>query len=162
MENARMRDNADMREPSSNNTSPQANGPEPAPSRKKRVLLIDDDMDGAMTMGLMLRHLGYEVVTSNSGPDGLGWGEMLQPEVVLLDLDMPEMDGFETCRALRRTPWGARAKVIAVTGYGEEEDRQRSREAGFDVHLVKPVNPQTLDKELLQAPTLEAGPRRTL
>jgi DNA-binding response OmpR family regulator len=121
---------------------------------KKRVLVVDDDLDGALMLGMLLRRMGYEVVTTDNGQDALGWGSRLHPEVVLLDLAMPGMDGFELCRELRKQNWGEHVTVIAITGLDDARDRMRSQAAGFDLHLVKPVNPDVLDRELRSAPSL--------
>ncbi|GAB4014936.1 hypothetical protein GCM10028773_03240 [Spirosoma koreense] len=96
-------------------------------------------MDATLMLSMLLKGRGYEVHTRNSGRAGLEAGESLSPEIILLDIGMPDLDGFETCQLLRQQPWGQFVVVIALTGYGQEEDRQRTREAGFDAHLVKPV-----------------------
>lgn len=114
-------------------------------SQKKRVLLVDDDLDSAVMISLILRKQGHEVVTADNGPDGLGWGKLLWPEVVILDLNMPGMDGFETCKRMRGEDWGAGVKLVALTGLDGAADRERSKQAGFDLHLVKPIDAGTLD-----------------
>ncbi len=113
--------------------------PEPTPA-VTRVLVVDDNKDAALMLGLLLREMGYEVWATNHVMDGLGWAHKAHPEVVLLDLQMPGIDGYETCRLLRTSKWGARATVVAVTGHAEPEDRARSKEAGFDYHLAKPID----------------------
>lgn len=133
--------------------TPKAHG------RAKRILIVDDDLDSGIMLSLLLRHLGYIVVTTDSGTKAMNWGESLLPDVVLLDLGMPGMDGFETCRALRMREWGAGTTVIAVTGHGERADRERGKEAGFDLHLVKPVDPSLLREALNAAPCLGDGTR---
>jgi len=110
----------------------------------RSVLVVDDDLEAAIVLSLMLRRMGHEVLTADNGPDGLDWAEGFSPDVVLLDLGMPSMDGFELCREIRKTDWGASATVVAITGHDDEAHRKRSKEAGFDLHLVKPVDPQTL------------------
>lgn len=111
-------------------------------------------MDTATTLGLLLKRMGYNVITTYDGKDGLRWMADLSPDAVLLDLGMPGMDGFEVARAIRGSEWGKHLKLIAVTGRGEPEDRARSKEAGFDVHLVKPVNGWRL-AEVLGPPDLD-------
>ncbi len=122
------------------NKAAQANtSPVPTPAIT-RVLVIDDNKDMALMLGLLLRKMGYEVMATNHVMDGLGWAHKAHPEVVLLDLQMPGIDGYETCRLLRTSKWGACATVVAVTGHAEPEDRARSKEAGFDYHLAKPID----------------------
>lgn len=117
-----------------------------ASSLAKRILVVDDDLEAALLLGLSLRRLGHMVITVDNAVDGVVWANGGFPEVVLLDLEMDGMDGYQTCRLLRRTNWGANALIVAVTGHGEEEDRKRSRAAGFDHHLVKPVSRSTIDR----------------
>jgi CheY-like chemotaxis protein len=88
--------------------------------------------------------LGHEVIEAGDGPSGIGLALEHQPEVVLIDLGLPTLDGYEVARALRSSPGGKTATLIAVTGYGQVEDRRRSKEAGFDAHLVKPVSQSVL------------------
>lgn len=117
-----------------------------ASSLAKRILVVDDDLEAALLLSLSLRRLGHMVITVDNAVDGVVWANGGFPEVVLLDLEMDGMDGYQTCRLLRRTNWGANALIVAVTGHGEEEDRKRSRAAGFDHHLVKPVSRSTIDR----------------
>lgn len=127
----------------------------PGQGRAKRILVVDDNLDAGIMLGLLLRQLGYIVITTDSGPKAIGWGESLLPDVVLLDLEMPGMDGFETCRSLRQCDWGAGTLVIAVTGRGERTDMERSKAAGFDLHLVKPVDSSLIKSVLTSAPLLK-------
>lgn len=110
------------------------------PSTLRRVLVIDDNADAALTLSMLLKIKGYEVYTRHSGQAGIEAAESLQPGAILLDIGMPDMDGYETCRLIRQQPWGQSMPIIALTGYGQPEDRQRTREAGFTGHLVKPVD----------------------
>ena len=132
---------------------PLAEGPVPQPapasapatrSASRRILIVDDNRDSANTLAEVLRLLGHEVQTAYDGASGLREGEALQPEVVLMDLGMPQMDGFQACRAMRATSWGGAARMLAVSGWGQASDVERSRAAGFDGHLVKPVSPADL------------------
>lgn len=116
------------------------------PSLAKRILVVDDDLEAALLLSLSLRRLGHMVITVDNAVDGVVWANGGFPEVVLLDLEMDGMDGYQTCRLLRRTTWGANALIVAVTGHGEEEDRKRSTAAGFDHHLVKPVSRSAIDQ----------------
>jgi CheY-like chemotaxis protein len=106
--------------------------------------VVDDNRDAATTLSMLLEVVGYEVSTVFNGAEALAEAAEFFPDVVLLDLGMPQMNGFETCRRLREQPWGKTMAVIAVTGWGDEADRSRSKEAGFDQHLVKPVEPDLL------------------
>ncbi|WP_174842732.1 response regulator [Spirosoma rhododendri] len=89
---------------------------------------------------MLLKVKGYETHTRHSGRAGIEAAESLRPSAILLDIGMPELDGYATCQLIRQQSWGQTMLVIALTGYGQEEDRQRTREAGFNSHLVKPVD----------------------
>lgn len=114
-----------------------------------RILVIDDNQDSAVTLTMLLKIKGHDVQTRYGGRSGLEAAESLRPEVIILDIGMPEMDGYETCRQLRQRPWGKEIVVVALTGYGQEEDKRRTREAGFDGHLVKPVDMAELTQLLV-------------
>ena len=120
------------------------------PAGKQPLLLIDDNADAALTLAMLLKLKGYLVHTRTSGRTGLEAAEQLRPTAILLDLGMPDLDGYETCRLLRQQPWGKQVPVIALTGYGQDEDKQRTKEAGFDAHLVKPVDLAALLQQLAQ------------
>ena len=120
------------------------------PTRRHRLLIVDDNRDAADSLGILLGFLGAEVRVEHSGPEALlACGEW-QPTVVLLDLGMPGMDGFEVARRLRADPATAGVKLVALTGWGQEQDRRRTEEAGFDHHLIKPVDTNLL-QELLNS-----------
>ncbi|HZM62500.1 MAG TPA: response regulator [Vicinamibacterales bacterium] len=125
---------------------PRHDSPVPAigPSR---ILVVDDHLDAVEALSMQLQVAGHDVRTANDGVEAMTIGETFQPQVVLLDLGMPRMDGYETARSMRRRPWGTRALIIAVTGWAQPYDRQKTSEAGFDAHLVKPVS----EVELFQA-----------
>ena len=105
----------------------------------RRVLLIDDNRDTAKTLGILLRGLGHEVEVAHDGRAGFEAARSSGPEVVLLDIGLPGMDGYQVAERLRREPGCAAAVLVALSGYGREEDRRRARDAGFDHYLVKPV-----------------------
>jgi signal transduction histidine kinase/CheY-like chemotaxis protein len=126
-----------------------AAGP-PATERAVRALLVDDNADAADTLALLLRLWGHEVTVAHDGPAALRAAEAQRPEVCLLDIGLPGMDGYELARRLRARPGLARAVLVALTGWGQEEDRRRAREAGFDHHLVKPVELSALRELLAQ------------
>jgi signal transduction histidine kinase/ActR/RegA family two-component response regulator len=112
------------------------------PSR--RVLVVDDNVDAAESLAILLHMEGHEVRTTYDGPAALGAAETFRPEIVLLDIGLPKMDGYEVARRLRRAPGLEKVVLVALTGYGQEEDRRSSREATIDHHLVKPVDPEAL------------------
>lgn len=114
--------------------------PAPVSEVRRRVLVVDDNVDAACTQAELLRMLGHEVEAAYSGHEALRKAAQFRPEVVLLDLGMPGMDGFEVARRLRTMPEGREALLIAQTGWDQEEDRRRTTEAGFNAHLTKPVD----------------------
>jgi len=120
----------------------------PAPATRSiadsRVLLVDDNKDSALMLSMLLRAKGAAVEVAYSGEEGLKLGEFFLPDTIFMDIGMPGMDGYEACRRMRATDWGATARIIALSGWGQEEDKLRSKEAGFDTHLVKPVERVTL------------------
>jgi CheY-like chemotaxis protein/nitrogen-specific signal transduction histidine kinase len=120
----------------------------PAAPEKRRLLVADDLKDSADSMAALLQALGHEVVTAYSGEEALSAAEKYRPEIILLDIGMPLMNGHEVCRRIRAEAWGHEMLLVAVTGWGQESDRQLTREAGFDHHLVKPVDPGVLVKML--------------
>jgi len=119
----------------------------------RRVLIADDNKDAAHSLALLLQTLGQNVDVVHSGADALARAAVLRPDVMLLDLGMPGMTGYEVARRIRSESWGRKPLMVAITGWGQDEDRRRSREAGFDQHLVKPVMLDALCRVLVQAPT---------
>jgi CheY-like chemotaxis protein len=124
---------------------------EAAPAAPRRILVADDNVDSANSLGMLLKIIGHDVRTARDGNEALTVAADFRPDVMLLDIGMPGMDGYELARRVREQPWGKSAMLIAVTGWGQDQDRQRSRDAGFDQHLVKPVELEALEK-LLGAP----------
>jgi CheY-like chemotaxis protein len=104
------------------------------------VLVVDDNPDAAGMLASFVRMLGYRVEFALDGPTALRVADRVSPSIALLDLGLPVMDGFEVARRLRGAPGHEAIRLIAITGYGQEADRERSRDAGFDAHLVKPVD----------------------
>jgi two-component system CheB/CheR fusion protein len=111
----------------------------PQPVTPRRVLVVDDNEDAAEMLALVLRKHGHTVELAFNGEDALELAAVSHPEVVLLDIGLPGIDGYEVARRLRASPSAVRPVLVAVSGYGQPADRLRSREAGFDHHLVKPV-----------------------
>jgi signal transduction histidine kinase/ActR/RegA family two-component response regulator len=120
----------------------------------RRVVIVDDNEDGARMLAMLIEELGCETSIAHDGHAGLRAIEQFQPDVVLLDVGMPGIDGYETCRRLRLEPFGAQVVVVALTGWGQEQDKKRAAEAGFDAHLTKPADPAMLER------ILNASPRR--
>jgi CheY-like chemotaxis protein len=139
-----------------------AENPEEAPApaaeragsngRPLRVLVVDDNVDAAASLALLLEAYGHAVQTAHDGRAALALAADFVPQVVLLDIGLPGLDGYAVARQLRRQPGLEGAMLVALTGYGQEEDRRRSREAGLDRHLVKPVDPAELERLLAQGP----------
>ncbi len=111
-----------------------------------RILIADDNQDAATSLGLMLEIAGHEVRTAHDGPSAINTAKEFTPDVVLLDIGMPGLDGYETCREIRAIPELKHKLMIALTGWGQTEDKRRSQEAGFNHHLVKPVEASVLEK----------------
>ena len=114
------------------------------PPARLRVLVVDDNLDAAELLGHLLGAEGHEVKVVHDAASALEVAPQFLPDVALLDIGLPVMNGYELARRLRRRLGSAPCRLIAVTGYGQERDRARSRRAGFDVHLVKPMDPQAL------------------
>jgi signal transduction histidine kinase len=128
---------------------PRPSAPIPATAvAPQKILVVDDNRDGAEAIALYLEDLGHEVAVAADGATGLAMAERLRPQLVLLDIGMPGMDGYEVARRLRAEPWTRNVLMLAISGYDSEEDRQRSLAAGCDEHLVKPVEPQSIVKFL--------------
>jgi PAS domain S-box-containing protein len=110
----------------------------------RRILVVDDNVDAAFTLQMLLKLKGFHTDVRYGGQEAIEAAESLAPEVILMDISMPGMSGYDACRLIRQQPWGKTIVIVALTGFGKEEDRQLSKEAGFDGHLVKPVDLQTL------------------
>ena len=106
--------------------------------------MADDNPDVVESFQLMLQMMGHEVETALDGLEAIEKGGQFEPEAIVLDIGMPGLDGLETARRIRQQPWGKRAVLIAITGWGNADNKRESAEAGFDVHLVKPVDPMTI------------------
>jgi signal transduction histidine kinase/CheY-like chemotaxis protein/PAS domain-containing protein len=122
----------------------------PAGVAKYRLLIVDDLRDSADSLAMLLRMMGHEVQTAYDGEEAVVAAEQFKPEAVLLDLGMPKLNGYDACRSIRQQPWGREMYLIALTGWGQEDDRRHTEEAGFNHHLVKPVVPAALMKLLAE------------
>jgi DNA-binding response OmpR family regulator len=125
-----------------------------AAAMRRRVLIVDDNRDAADALAMLLRHTGHEAFVAYDGKTALAAAETDRPDVVLLDIGLPGMSGHDVCRQVREQPWGRNIRMIALTGWGQEEDRRKSREAGFDGHLVKPIDIAAVLEQFQRAPAL--------
>ena len=116
--------------------------------KRFRILVVDDNHDSALSLAMMLSIMGHETRTAHDGESAVETAESFLPDVVLLDIGLPKLNGYEVAQRIREKSWGASMFLIAVTGWGQEEDRQRSSEVGLNVHMVKPVEPAALEKLL--------------
>ncbi|MEO5860176.1 MAG: response regulator, partial [Pyrinomonadaceae bacterium] len=117
-------------------------------STARRVLVVDDNVDSASSMEMLLRIIGHEVRMAHDGLAAVEGAREFLPEVMLLDIGLPGLNGYEVARRIKASDWGKAIVLIALTGWGQEEDRQRSREAGFARHMVKPIEHDELIKIL--------------
>lgn len=122
----------------------------PAVPPGTRILLVDDNVDAAQSLALLLGMRGYDISTAFSGREALLAAQRMQPHAVLLDIGLPDTDGYAVARELRSTEWGRSMAIIALTGYGQDDDKRLARDAGFDLHLTKPVAPHTLEARLAE------------
>lgn len=113
-------------------------------AKPRRVLIVDDNADGAESLARVLALSGHATHTAHDGLEAVTMAERFRPDVVLLDIGLPKLNGYEACRRIREQPWGKQMKLVAVTGWGQEAYRERSSNAGFDTHVVKPVDSETL------------------
>jgi CheY-like chemotaxis protein len=134
----------------------QGGGGDPQQARpmgRLRVLVVDDNVDVADSLARLLRLMGSEVHTAHDGLEGVEAAAAYRPDLILLDIGMPRLNGYDACRRIRAQPWGKGILIVAVTGWGQDEDKRHSQEAGFDRHLVKPVRPVVLEKLLAELRT---------
>ncbi|HEY6125180.1 MAG TPA: response regulator, partial [Steroidobacteraceae bacterium] len=116
--------------------------------RRGRVLVADDNRDAAESLALVLRFSGYEVSIAFGGAEALEIGQRERPRAAIIDIGMPGMSGHEVARRMRLEAWGRNSVLIALTGWGQEQDKQAAKAAGFDAHLTKPVDPDDLERVL--------------
>ena len=123
---------------------------------QRRILVVDDNTDAAETLAIMLGFMGHEVRMAHDGEAGVAAAAAFRPVLVLMDLGMPRLNGYQAARRIRAEPWGSAPLLVALTGWGADDDRQRTRDAGFDRHLVEPVDPAALAKMIAEMPTESA------
>lgn len=122
-----------------------------------KVLVVDDDRDAVDMLKMLLELNGGDPHVAYDGAEAVKLAEELRPEIVLLDIGLPTMNGYEACRRIRQHPWGRSMILVALTGLGHEDDYAKSEQSGFDMHLVKPVEPELLLTVLAATPR-DAGP----
>jgi PAS domain S-box-containing protein len=142
--------------------SPDRSEPGPDPKRDasrppRRVLVADDNADAADMLATFFDQLGNQVRTVYGGEAAVAEAEAFAPDVVVLDIGMPSVDGVQACRRIRQEPWGARMLIVALTGWGQDEDRRRTADAGFDLHVVKPVDPVDLMERIQELESRRSG-----
>jgi CheY-like chemotaxis protein len=104
-----------------------------------RILVVDDSKDTAKSLSMLLSFAGHETSAAHDGFEAVEAARQFRPEVILLDISLPRMNGYDACRTIRAQPWGKDMILIALTGWGQEEDKHESKKAGFDFHMVKPI-----------------------
>lgn len=125
----------------------------PIPVVTRRILVVDDNRDSANSLAALLELTGNDAHIAYDGIEAVQAATTLRPDLILLDIGLPKLNGYDAARQIRQQPWGNNIMLVALTGWGQEEDRQRSKQAGFDHHLVKPVDPAALTKLLVSLPT---------
>lgn len=120
--------------------------------RPRRILVVDDDRDGVASLAILLSMMGHEICTACDGLEAVSAAEKFQPHIVLLDLNLPKMDGYGVCQRIRAGSRGNALMIVAVTGWSDDEHRMQALAAGFDMHLVKPVSAETFMTVLAAAP----------
>jgi CheY-like chemotaxis protein len=123
----------------------------------RRILVVDDNADSAESLTMLLQVSGHETHTAHDGLEAVAAAERFRPEVALLDIGLPRLNGYDAARRIREQPWGKDMVLVALTGWGQDEDRRKSKEAGFDLHMVKPVDLEILMRRLASLPS---GSRR--
>jgi CheY-like chemotaxis protein len=125
-----------------------ADAPVGGETRKRRILVVDDNDDAVESLAILLEMMSYDVRTASDGIQAVEVAAAFSPDVVLLDIGLPGIDGYEAAKRIRALDGGDAVYLVALTGWGQEDDLRRSREAGFDHHLVKPVDPDTIEDVL--------------
>jgi CheY-like chemotaxis protein len=120
------------------------------PVPRGRILIVDDNQDGAASLAMLLTVMGNDTRTAHDGLEGVELAEAFRPDLIVLDIGLPKLNGYDACRRIREKLWAKDTLIVAATGWGQDEDRRRSREAGFDHHLVKPVDAAELNRLLAE------------
>jgi CheY-like chemotaxis protein len=115
-----------------------------------KVLVADDNRDAADSLKLLLELAGYDTLVAYNGGEALEIGARERPSAFILDVGMPDMTGYEAARRIRQQAWGRSALLVAVTGWGQDDDKERAKAAGFDHHFTKPVNPEAVEQVLVR------------
>ena len=118
------------------------------PKSRFRILVVDDNPDSALSLAMMLSMMGHDTRTAHDGEAAVTTAEAFRPQVVLLDIGLPKLNGYEVAQRIRQQEWGTSMFLVAVTGWGQDEDRRRSEDVGMNLHMVKPVEPSALDRML--------------
>jgi DNA-binding response OmpR family regulator len=116
----------------------------PPVSAPRRILIVDDNPEIVMSLSSLLGMSGNTMFAARDGEEAISMAEQVRPEIILLDLGLPKLDGYEVCRRIRQNAWGKEMVIVALTGWGHDEARMKTRQSGFDMHLVKPLDPETL------------------
>lgn len=122
--------------------------PRMPPRARLKILVVDDNPDSALSMAMMLSMMGHETRTAHDGEAAVTSAEEFRPQVVLLDIGLPKLNGYEVAQRIRGQEWGTSMFLVAITGWGQDEDRRRSEDVGMNLHMVKPVEPDALDRVL--------------
>lgn len=125
----------------------------PTSTTARRILVVDDNRDSATSLSALLRFNGHETHVAHDGVEAVATAEQTRPEVLLLDIGLPKLNGYEVARQIRKQPWGHKMVIVALTGWGQDQDRQESRDAGFNCPMVKPMELTTLMNLLDELPT---------
>jgi CheY-like chemotaxis protein/anti-sigma regulatory factor (Ser/Thr protein kinase) len=123
-------------------------GGNPAARVRRRVLCVDDNLDACTSLAMIVRLMGHQVELAHDGRSALEKARLFHPDVILLDIGLPNLNGYEVCQRLRQEPEFAKTMIVALTGWGAAEDKRRSREAGFSLHATKPIAPELLEDVL--------------
>jgi CheY-like chemotaxis protein len=122
-----------------------------------RILVVDDNGDSAKSLARLLKITGNATHVAHDGLEAVDAAQQFRPDVVLLDIGLPRLNGFDACRRIREQPWGKNMVLVALTGWGQDEDRRKSKDAGFDHHMVKPVDYDVLMNLLASLPAPQGG-----
>ena len=122
------------------------------PTASRRILVVDDNQDAADSLGTLLQQQGHKVAVAYGGEEGVAKARQWRPDLIFLDLGMPRLDGIEAAKLLRSLSGGERIALVALTGWGQEQDQQRTRDAGFNWHLVKPIDMKDLNRIVSSVP----------